>query len=481
MALRLEIISQHRKSLGERGLKEFGHDGGTIGRSLESDWVLPDAQRYMSSRHACIDFRSGSYYIVDTSMNGVFVNGAKKPVGRGKPQRLFSGDRIRIGEYEMLVHIDELDSTTEQLAGSDHRDPVDLAQRVPPPDPTGHDMVDPFEITGVGFEEFVIEDSEANLRTMPHGEIELRLEQEEAQTATSAPPAAATARAAEPPPVSAAQQFNKRGRDASVADGSMRVKAAPLRKAHAAAAATPAVRSGSKAAAAAEPDARGRPADTSPPAADQARVGGTGAAAALDAFFRGAGLGPESITDEEAVRMLHRVGQLMRELIVGITESLHVRAEQKNALRLPNTTIQPRNNNPLKFSAGVEDALHNLFFRQSGEYLSAVDAVREALRDIKTHQQTMLAALPVAMNEYVGLLDPDELEEKFSGNAKRGGLLNAANRFKYWDLYKDMYQVVAQRAPGQLPAQFVEELSRAYELESERHPGRSSQARKRAV
>lgn len=42
MALRLEIISKHRHELGERRIKEFGADGGTIGRSLEADWVLPD-------------------------------------------------------------------------------------------------------------------------------------------------------------------------------------------------------------------------------------------------------------------------------------------------------------------------------------------------------------------------------------------------------------------------------------------------------
>ena len=56
---------------------EFGRSGGTIGRSLESDWVLPDGQRYLSSRHASIDYRSGSYYVVDTSTNGVYVNDAE--------------------------------------------------------------------------------------------------------------------------------------------------------------------------------------------------------------------------------------------------------------------------------------------------------------------------------------------------------------------------------------------------------------------
>ena len=94
---------------------EFGHNGGTIGRSLESDWVLPDGQRYLSSRHASIDFRSGSYYVVDTSTNGVYVNDGEQPVGRGNPQRLFTGDRIRIGEYEMSVEITDEDDTRETL------------------------------------------------------------------------------------------------------------------------------------------------------------------------------------------------------------------------------------------------------------------------------------------------------------------------------------------------------------------------------
>jgi type VI secretion system protein len=457
MGLRLEIISQHRQTLGERGVKEFGRNGGTIGRSLESDWVLPDGQRYLSSRHASIDFRSGSYYIVDTSMNGVFVNGASRPVGRGKPQRLFAGDKVRIGEYEMLVRIDEIDNTSEQLADDQHRDPVDLAQRVAPPDPTGHDLVDPFEITGVGFEEFIADDD--NIRTLPHGEIELRLEEEE--NVRRPPPAAA---APEPPPVSAAAVLEAKSRANKL---QAQAKPAPVARPRGE---PKAAVSQVAPASAAHTDARAREQQTSAVpsrSATPATVGST----PLEAFFHGAGLKASALSDEQAVQMMHRVGQLMRELIVGITESLHVRAEQKNALRLPNTTIQPKSNNPLKFSAGVEEALQNLFFKQSPEYLGSVEAVREALRDIKTHQQIMLAALPTAIGDYIGLLEPEDLERKFSGSSKRGGLLNAANKFKYWDLYKDLYQIVAQHAPGQLPAQFVEELARAYELEAERVSG----------
>ena len=65
---------------------------------------------------------------------------------------------------------------------------------------------------------------------------------------------------------------------------------------------------------------------------------------------------------------------------------------------------------------------------------------------------------------------------------QRGALINAANKLKYWDLFKDLYQVVSQRQPGQFPHQFIEELARAYELEESRArlpaalPGRRSSA-----
>jgi type VI secretion system protein len=165
----------------------------------------------------------------------------------------------------------------------------------------------------------------------------------------------------------------------------------------------------------------------------------------------------------------------MRELVLGVSENLHVRAEQKGVLRVPTTTIQPQNNNPLKFSASVEEALDHLLLRQSAQYLSAVDAVREAFADMKQHQQHLLSAMRTAVVDYIGRLEPEALENKIG----RGSvLLGAANKLKYWDLFKDLFQVVSQCEPGQFPHQFIEELARAYELETSRSappaPGRQA-------
>jgi type VI secretion system FHA domain protein len=446
MALRLQIVSRHRQGLGERAAMEFGHNGGTIGRSLESDWVLPDGQRYLSSRHASIDYRSGSYYIVDTSTNGVYVNDAEQPVGRGNPQRLFSGDRLRIGEYEISVEIAEEDDTGSQLADDKHIDPVSKAQRVPPPDPTRADLVAPHEITAVGIEMLISEEVEIGefQRVTQANGANLRLEDEPPPKPATAPPARPAARPAEP---------------------AARAEARPVAE-------PPPVSAAARIGASAPPPPR-PPAPTAPaPAATPPRPApaaapSTAPATALDAFFRGAGLPAQKLDDKQAEQVLHRLGQLMREVVLGVTENLHLRSEQKHVLRVPTTTIQPNNNNPLKFSAGVEEALNNLLFRQSAEYLSAVDALRETFTDIKHHQQHLLAAVRTAVGDYVGRLDPEELEGKIA-SGKAGALLHAANKLKYWDLFKDLYQVVAQRQPGQFPPQFLEELQRAYEQEASR-------------
>ena len=127
MPLRLKVVSAHRESMGGSYIQEFAACGGTIGRSLSCDWPLPDSKRFISSRHAMIDYQGGTYYLVDLSRNGVFINGSDVAVGTGNPQRLFDGDVLRFGEFEIEVAVFE----DEKGAKDDGmRDSVVLAQMV---------------------------------------------------------------------------------------------------------------------------------------------------------------------------------------------------------------------------------------------------------------------------------------------------------------------------------------------------------------
>jgi type VI secretion system FHA domain protein len=106
MALRLEVISNQRQSLGALSSIVLGVSGGSIGRALDNDWALPDPRRYLSGHHARIHFRQGGFYLEDSSTNGVYVNDATTPQGRRGLYALRDGDVLRMGEYRIRASID---------------------------------------------------------------------------------------------------------------------------------------------------------------------------------------------------------------------------------------------------------------------------------------------------------------------------------------------------------------------------------------
>src|ERR1700683_3600908 len=107
MALRLSVVSDHRRVLGDRSSIVLGASSATIGRAPSNDWVLPDPQRYVSARHARIAWRDGQYFVEDLSTNGVFVNEDERPIGKDLARPLCSGDVLRVGEYQLVVAVEE--------------------------------------------------------------------------------------------------------------------------------------------------------------------------------------------------------------------------------------------------------------------------------------------------------------------------------------------------------------------------------------
>lgn len=160
MALQLKIVSEHREIVGNDAVREFGDEGGTIGRSLKNDWILPDPDRFISSRHAAIDCRGGMYYLADLSSNGVYVNDEAEPVGKGIPRRLFDGDRLRLGDFEILVSIDQGESLVMPLEEEQTVSPDPLDDSVEEVSlKTGVQLLDEEEILGdEGFESVLFDD-----------------------------------------------------------------------------------------------------------------------------------------------------------------------------------------------------------------------------------------------------------------------------------------------------------------------------------
>ena len=383
MPLRLRVTSDSKALPRDERVREFPAIGGTIGRSPDNDWVLPDERRFVSSRHAMIDYQGGAYYLVDTSRNGVYVNGADTPVGQGHPQRLFDGDKLRIGEFEIAVDISGGD---EELHADDGmRDSIVRAQLVPEDESVELMLVSEDKLT---------RDSHLQRHLTPTTSV------------------VAKARKVPPRPVA--------------------VPTTPKPPA-------------AKPAASSDPEQR-----------------------ALALFLEAAGVKAESIAGHSSAEVLTGAGKLMRVMVSGLMELLRERSHVKDTFRLPQTVMQAAQNNPLKFSPSVDDALRYLINdRGEGAYLSAEDAVRAGFRDVRQHEQALVKAMLQAVQDYVERFDPDELKTRFDKGLKRGGLLSSGNKLKYWELYEESYPALTQSEDGGPPQLFAEGFARAYLQEVE--------------
>jgi type VI secretion system FHA domain protein len=184
--------------------------------------------------------------------------------------------------------------------------------------------------------------------------------------------------------------------------------------------------------------------------------------AGVEAFCRGAGIDPAALPMDAQATLLTLAGQMVREMVLGLMEALKGRADVKGRFHISQTTIQPTDNNPLKFSASVDDALRKLLDAHSSRYLGPVDAFRDAFGDLKTHQLAMGGAMQSALDELLQRLNPQELQERFDRGLKRGALLGATNKMKYWDLYGEFYGVLNQRDTQGLPPVFSEAFTKNY-------------------
>ncbi len=113
----------------------FGATGGTIGRAAGNDWVLPDPNFYTSGRHAEIKLDGDQFVVVDLSTNGTFHNSPEQLVGKNRSANLVDGDRLYIGEFVLVVGIEQAEVESEPKPDPLFEDDDD--DLLPPPSDAG--------------------------------------------------------------------------------------------------------------------------------------------------------------------------------------------------------------------------------------------------------------------------------------------------------------------------------------------------------
>jgi type VI secretion system protein len=437
MAIKLRVISDHYRELGENRSRVFGVNGGTVGRAPDNDWVLPDPRRIVSGHHCEIEYRGGSFWLRDTSTNGVFVNESEDPVSASGPVELQDGDRLRMGDYELIVSVDSridfLPAASEEHSAAKHLDEglgadldVDSLFSRPDPDPSGSLSVRNAFGLKMPRERHLARPAGAHPdRAPPHVAMDF---------GGAAPTAEAASRPT--PPESPPD---------SPPDWALSTRAITRRE---------------LADAMARRQSRIAARQQAEPFHQQASTWND-LNSSLQAFCRGAGIEPGALSPEAQAMLPLVAGQLLREAVVGLTDLAQARAKSAPT-QVSGNPATPAGTNPLRSSSGVDQALLRLFESHGRVQGGPVDSLRDVLQEAKDHEAAMQAGLHAGLDAILGQLSPDNVAAQFGPGSARSVAPGQDPLPKYWEYYADFHRMLTQHAVDGLPHPFAEAFTQAY-------------------
>jgi type VI secretion system protein len=476
MAIKLRIISDQYRDLGEQRSRVFGVNGGTIGRAPDNDWILPDPKRVLSGHHCEIEYRSGVFWLKDTSTNGVYVNEAEEPAFTIGPIELQDGDRLRMGDFEVLVSLDSridfLPSPAEQQAAARHNEsnlgaPLDLQSLLSPRDTadTGYMKM------RTAFGSKIPREERKQVETSygqdeppqpPHSNDQPFAAMATVPVTPMAPPASPGAKASvaggapastvAPPRVIPAAATTAEGAAGPGADADQVPVADWALK-------TRQITRQELADAVARRTGRVDPRERAVPFHQQASTW-TDLKSALQAFGRGAGIDANALSPEAQAVLPLLAGQLLREVVVGLTDALRARPEPPSAT--PAVNGAPVGTNPLRTSSSIEQALQRLFESHGRLYGGPVEALRDVLQDIKEHDVASQDAARAGIRAVLEQLAPTNIADQFEHGRARALAPGQDPRPRYWEHYNEFFRVLTQPGSDALPHPYVEAFARAY-------------------
>jgi FHA domain-containing protein len=192
------------------------------------------------------------------------------------------------------------------------------------------------------------------------------------------------------------------------------------------------------------------------------------------AFCEGAGINvklPQGLTPE----MMKIIGQVMHHAIDGTIKLVHVRAAAKQEMKADVTTIQARNNNPLKFSPDAGVAIEQLLQPPMRGFMMGPVAVNDVMDDLLGHAIGTMAGMRAALTGVLDKFEPGKLENKLAGNSVLDSVLPMNRRAKLWELYLQHYKRIRDDAQEDFHDLFGKAFVEAYEeqldrLDQARHP-----------
>jgi type VI secretion system FHA domain protein len=161
-------------------------------------------------------------------------------------------------------------------------------------------------------------------------------------------------------------------------------------------------------------------------------------------------------------------GQLLRALLQGTVALLAARTVAKRELGAQGTLMQPRGNNPLKFSPDVDSALRVLLGPPQRGFLSPMEAVDEAFADLQAHELAVVAGMRAALHELLARFDPQRLEQQMAAGGGRARWGQTRREAQLWQAHVAQYQQMLGDIDGEFDTLFVRAFNKAYQAQLDR-------------
>ncbi|MEP7245936.1 MAG: type VI secretion system-associated FHA domain protein TagH [Gammaproteobacteria bacterium] len=161
---------------------------------------------------------------------------------------------------------------------------------------------------------------------------------------------------------------------------------------------------------------------------------------------------------------LNSMSSAVRAVLQGLIDVLRERAQFRSQFHIQGGRISATESNPLKFAINAQDALASLFgARGLPITMTPAQAFAEAFDDMRMHQQATLAGIQAGFESVLARFDPDALQERFDRHLKRAGFLPLAAKFRYWDLYVELFEDMSADPNSTFQRMFGEAFTGAYE------------------
>ena len=189
--------------------------------------------------------------------------------------------------------------------------------------------------------------------------------------------------------------------------------------------------------------------------------------ALLAALLRGAGVRDLAIPGGLTPQFMEELGAVMRETLRGLLDLLAARAHAKREVRADATIIVAQDNNPLKFSPGLDAAISASAHAARPGLHAAVAQPRRRPRSAcaRTRKASWPECAPRWRQCWRGST-PRKLEERLTESADGGSLLPMNHKAKLWNLYEELYEQISREAETDFHFLFGEEFLRAYQAKA---------------